>query len=166
MTDNLENYHKAPVPTCKTTPYVGAERREISRETKEGREQSEKDFYKKAVPMMEPEPQPYPAIEDNEQDWNGVMAQRDFHRELVGRANENIIACERALKAAKYYVHKMRLGKYKAAVANGECHEEVGKHYYEKAMQNYDVIIDLNFKGKGGGEHNDECVKKGWEDEG
>ena len=50
MTDNLENYHKAPVPTCKATPYVGAERREISRETKEGREQSEKNFYKKAVP--------------------------------------------------------------------------------------------------------------------
>ena len=132
MTDNLENYHKAPVPTCKAVP----------------------TFPKN------------PAIEDNEQDWNGVVEQRDFHRELVGRANENIIACERALRAAKYYTHRCRLAQYKIAVANGNIEEESGKHLYALAMQNYDAIIDLAFKGRGGGEHNDECVKRGWDDEG
>ena len=95
-----------------------------------------------------------------------IMEQRDFHQELVERANENIIACERALRAAKYYVHKIRLDTYKAAVRNGTSTEENAKMNYLVAMRNYDVVIDLNFKGKGGGEHNDECVKKGWEDEG
>ena len=132
MTDNLENYHKAPVPTCKAVP----------------------TFPKN------------PAIEDNEQDWDEVIQQRDFHQELAGRANENIIACERALRAAKYYTHRCRLAQYKTDVENGKFPEDVGKYYYEKAMQNYDAIIDLAFKGRGGGEHNDECVKRGWDDEG
>ena len=130
MTDNLENYHKAPVPTCK------------------------------AVPIFPKNP----AIEDNEQDWDEVIQQRDFHQELAGRANENIIACERALRAAKYYVHKMRLGKYKDQAREGEP-EEVSRAKYILAMRNYDAIIDLAFKGRGGGEHNDECVKRGWDDE-
>ena len=97
------------------------------------------------------------------QDWDAVVKQRDMRQELIERANENILACERALKAAKYYVHKMRLSKYKDEMRGGEP-EEACKAKYILAMRNYDVIIDLNFKGSGGGEHNDECVKKGWED--
>ena len=137
MTDNLENYHKAPVPTCKAVP-------------------------NKEIPAYPKNP----AIEDNEQDWDEVIQQRDFHQELAGRANENIIACERALRAAKYYTHRCRLAQYKIAVANGNIEEESGKHLYALAMRNYDAIIDLAFKGRGGGEHNDECVKRGWDDEG
>ena len=98
------------------------------------------------------------------QDWDAVVKQRDMRQELIERANENILACERALKAAKYYVHKMRLSMYKDEMRGGEP-EEACKAKYILAMRNYDVIIDLAFKGKGGGEHNDECVKKGWEDE-
>ena len=142
MTDNLENYHKAPVPTCKAVP-------------------------NKEIPTYPKNP----AIEDNEQDWEDfalsqdeVIQQRDFHQELAGRANENIIACERALRAAKYYTHRCRLAQYKEAVQNG-LPQEVGRASYQAAMQNYDAIIDLAFKGRGGGEHNDECVKRGWDDE-
>jgi len=98
------------------------------------------------------------------QDWDAVVKQRDMRQELIERANENILACERALKAAKYYTHKCRLAHYKEQVRKGG-EEEIAKASYVLSMHDYDVIIDLAFKGKGGGEHNDECVKKGWEDE-
>ena len=50
---------------------------------------------------------------------NQEMKQRDMRQELIERANENILACERALRAAKYYVHKMRLAHYKEQVRKG-----------------------------------------------
>ena len=106
------------------------------------------------------------AIEDNEQDWDEVIRQRDMQRDLIDKANENILALERSLKAARFVAHKMRLDKYKDEVRMGGTTEKTGKAKYKAAMHNYDVIIDLAFKGKGGLEHNDECVKKGWDDEG